>query len=254
MKLADKVVVITGSGGGIGEACARRFAAEGAKVVVTDIDPVGVERVAAEIGSVGLAADISVAASVRAVADLARRAYGEVDVWFSNAGRTGPGQYGDIQDDSLWEAAWGAHVLSHVRAVREVVPSMLERGDGYLLATASVIAMAIEPDKAAYTVTKHAALSLSEWLAVTYRRRGIKVSCYCPGPVATPMLVADYPDAEHPVRQRALTPAQAAGLVVRAIDEERFLILDSAIGTDAWQARLADYDGWIDQHAARMPL
>lgn len=254
MKLAGKVVVITGSGGGIGEACARRFATEGAKVVVTDIDPVGVERVSEAIGSVGLAADISQEASVRAVADLARRTYGEVDVWFSNAGRTGPSEFGEVQDNARWEAAWGLHVMSHVYAVREVLPSMLERGDGYLLQTSSVIALAIESDKAAYTVTKHAALSLAEWLAVTYRRRGIKVSCFCPGPMATPMLLKDYPDPDHPVRRRALAPSQVADRLVEAIDSERFLILDSSIGIDSGRARLADYEEWIDAHAARIPL
>ena len=90
--LHDKVVVITGSGGGIGEACARRFAAEGAKVVVTDIDPVGVARVSESIGTAGLAVDITDKESVRAVVDLARRSYGEIDVWFSNAGYAGPRQ------------------------------------------------------------------------------------------------------------------------------------------------------------------
>lgn len=253
MKLAGKVVVITGSGGGIGEACARRFAAEGAKVVVTDIDSAGVERVAGEIGTVGLAADISEESSVRAVADLARRTYGEIDVWFSNAGRSGPSEFGKIQENAQWEAAWGLHVMSHVYAAREVLPSMLERGDGYLLQTASVIALAMEADKAAYTVTKHAALSLAEWLAVSYRRRGIKVSCFCPGPMATPMLLEGYPDPDHPVRRRALTPEQVADLLVKAIDSERFLILDSSIGTDSLQAKLADYEEWIDTHAARIP-
>jgi len=253
VNLAGKVVVITGSGGGIGEACARRFTAEGARVVVTDIDPVGVERVSREIGSVGLAGDIGVEASVRAVADLARRTYGEIDVWFSNAGRSGPSQLGDIQDNARWEAAWGLHVMSHVYAAREVLPSMLARGDGYLLQTSSVIALAIESDKAAYTVTKHAALSLAEWLAVSYRRKGIKVSCFCPGPMATPMLLAGYPDENHPVRKRALSPSQVADLLVRAIDDERFLILDSPVGLDSWQSRITDYENWIDEQAARLP-
>ena len=90
MKLRDKVVVITGSGGGIGEACARRFTSEGAKVVVTDINPEGVERVSDDIGTVGLAVDITVEDNVRAVADLARRTYGDIDIWFSNAGYAGP--------------------------------------------------------------------------------------------------------------------------------------------------------------------
>ena len=90
MKLRDKVVVITGSGGGIGEACARRFATEGAKVVVTDINSDGVKRVSDSIGTVGLAGDITAEDTVRAVADLARGTYGEVDIWFSNAGYAGP--------------------------------------------------------------------------------------------------------------------------------------------------------------------
>lgn len=254
MRLTDKVVVITGSGGGIGEACAHRFTAEGAKVVVTDIDQAGVERVSQAIGSVGLAADISEESGVRAVADLARRTYGEVDVWFSNAGRSGPSQFGEIQENSQWEAAWGLHVMSHVYAAREVLPSMLERGDGYLLQTASVIALAMESDKAAYNVTKHAALSLAEWLAVSYRRRGIKVSCFCPGPMATPMLLEGYPDPDHPVRRRALTPEQVADLLVKAIDDERFLILDSSIGTDSARAKLTDYEAWIDAQAERIAL
>ena len=86
MKLDGKVAVVTGSGNGIGEAIARRFAAEGARVVVTDIDRAAVSRVAGEIGTVGLAADITEPGSVRAVAGLARSSYGEVDVWLSNAG------------------------------------------------------------------------------------------------------------------------------------------------------------------------
>jgi NAD(P)-dependent dehydrogenase (short-subunit alcohol dehydrogenase family) len=253
MKLAGKVVVITGSGGGIGEGCARRFAAEGAKVVVTDIDPAGVERVSSAIGSVGLAADIRQESGVRAVADLARRTYGEVDVWFSNAGVSGPSQFGKVQENAQWETAWDLHVMSHVYAAREVLPSMLERGDGYLLQTASVIALALEADKAAYSVTKHAALSLAEWLAASYRKRGIKVSCFCPGPMATPMLLEGYPDPEHPVRKRALTPEQVADLLVKAIDSEQFLILDSSIGPDSLQAKLTDYEGWIDKQAERVP-
>ncbi|HMD95450.1 MAG TPA: SDR family NAD(P)-dependent oxidoreductase [Trebonia sp.] len=90
MKLDGKVAVVTGSGNGIGEAIARRFAAEGGRVVVTDIEPEAVSRVADEIGTVGLAADITQPASVRAVAELARTTFGEVDVWLSNAGVAGP--------------------------------------------------------------------------------------------------------------------------------------------------------------------
>ncbi len=245
MKLQDKVVVVTGSGNGIGEAFAHRFTAEGAKVVVTDVDAAGVDRVAAAIGSVGLAADITAGGNVRAVADLARRTYGEIDVWYSNAGFAGPRQPGDIQEDALWALGWDLHVMAHVHAVREVLPSMLERGNGYLVQTASVVALSAQVEKATYSVTKHAALALAEWLAITYRPRGVKVSCFCPGPMLTRMLLANRFPEDHPVLQAALTPEQVADLVVRGLDAERFLILDSDLGTEVLAAKAADYDAWI---------
>lgn len=245
MKLHGKVVVITGSGGGIGEACARRFTTEGAKVVVTDIDPAGVERVSKSIGTVGLAVDITVGESVRAVADLARRTYGEIDLWFSNAGYAGPRQPGELQDDWVWELGWQLHVMAHVYAAREVLPAMLERGDGYLLQTASVVALATQPDKAAYTVTKHAALSLAEWLAMTYGPRGIKVSCFCPGAMLTPMLLSNEFPADHPILKTAATPEAVADRLVRAIEDERFLILDSSVGMESLAAKANDYEQWI---------
>lgn len=245
MELRDKVVVITGSGGGIGEACARRFTAEGAKVVITDISPDGVERVSHDIGSVGLSGDITDPATVSAVADLARRTYGDIDIWFSNAGYAGPRQPADLQPDDIWELSWHLHVMSHVHAVREVLPAMLERGDGYLLQTASVVALAIQPDKAAYTVTKHAALALAEWLAATYRPKGIKVSCFCPGAMLTPMLLTNDFPPDHPMLKTAATPDQVADRLVHAIDAERFLILDSDVGMESLTAKASDYEKWV---------
>jgi NAD(P)-dependent dehydrogenase (short-subunit alcohol dehydrogenase family) len=245
MELRNKVVVITGSGGGLGEACARRFTAEGAKVVVTDIDAGGVERVSQSIGSVGLAADITVEANVQAVAELARRTYGEIDLWFSNAGYAGSRQPGDLQGNDLWDRTWNLHVMSHVYATRAVLPAMLARGDGYLVQTASVVALAAQADKAAYSVTKHAALALAEWLALTFRPKGIKVSCFCPGPMLTPMLLSnDYPP-DHPVLRAALTPEEAADLLVSSIRQERFLILDSDAGESSLRAKAADYEKWL---------
>ena len=245
MKLHDKVVVITGSGGGIGEACAHRFAADGAKVIITDIDPVAVERVSDAIGTVGLAVDITVKENIRAIADLARRTYGEIDIWFSNAGYAGPRQPGDLQDDWIWELGWQLHVMAHVHAAREVLPSMLKRGDGYLLQTASVVALATQPDKAAYAVTKHAALALAEWLATTYGPKGIKVSCFCPGAMLTPMLLSNDFPPDHPVLKTAATPEAVADRLVQAIEDEHFLILDSSVGLESLVAKASDYEHWI---------
>lgn len=244
MKLRDKVVVITGSGSGIGAACAQRFTAEGAKVVVTDQNADGVARVSESLGTVGLTCDITVEDNVRAVADLARRTFGEIDIWFSNAGYTGPPQHDPLSDEGLWDLSWRLHVMAHLYAAREVLPAMLARGDGYLLHTASVVALAVHPDKPAYSVTKKAALGLSEWLAAEYRPKGIKVSCFCPGPMLTPMLLADLP-ADHPMFNEAATPDGVADRLVRAIDAERFLILDSPLGQDLLNAKASDYEQWI---------
>jgi NAD(P)-dependent dehydrogenase (short-subunit alcohol dehydrogenase family) len=247
MKLRDKVVVVTGSGNGIGEACARRFSAEGAKVVVTDIEADAVARVASDVGSVGLATDITVEDNVKAVADLARRTYGDIDVWFSNAGYSGPPQPGDLQSNDVWDMTWHLHVMSHVYAVREVGPSMLARGDGYLLQTASVISLSAQADKVTYSVTKHAALALSDWLAIHYRPRGVKVSCFCPGPMMTRMLRANEFPADHPAMTMALTPDQVADLLVA----ERFLVLSHPELGNSLADKAADYDAWIDGMSPR---
>ena len=251
MKLDGKVAVVTGAGNGIGEAIARRFAAEGARVVVTDIEPEGLSRVADEISAVGLAADITEPASVRAVADLARTNYGDVDVWLSNAGVAGPRQPGDLQDDSLWDLMWRLHVLSHLTAAREVLPSMIARGDGYLVSTASSVALAIQPEKAAYSVTKTAALALAEWLAVQYRPLGVKVSCFCPGPMLTRMLLSNEFAADHPVLAQALTPEQVADVVTAGIAAERFLITNRPGTEHVLVDKGTDYDAWIAQASSR---
>ncbi|MGE0794368.1 MAG: SDR family NAD(P)-dependent oxidoreductase [Acidimicrobiia bacterium] len=251
MKLRDKVVVVTGSGNGIGEAFAHRFTAEGAHVVVTDIEPDAVERVASAIGSVGLAVDITVEENVLAVAALARETYGEIDVWYSNAGYSGPPQPGDLQSNDLWDMTWRLHVMSHVYAAREVLPAMVERGEGYLLQTASVISLSTQADKVTYSVTKHGALSLAEWLAIHYRPKGVRVSCFCPGAMNTRMLRGNGFPADHPVMQMALTPEQVAAIVVDGIDAERFLITTDEGAEQVLVEKAKDYDGWIERTGAR---
>ena len=251
MRLKDKVVVVTGSGGGIGEAFAVRFSAEGARVVVTDIDAEAVERVRRSTGGVGLATDITVEENVQAVAELARRSYGPVDVWFSNAGYSGPRQPAHLQENDIWDMTWKLHVMSHVYAARAVLPSMIERGDGYLLQTASIAALSAQGDKVTYTVTKHGALALAEWLAIHYRQRGVKVSCFCPGAMMTPMLRANNFAEDHPIMLSALSPERVAEILVRGIEAERFLILTDGLDTDALMQKANDYDGWLDGMGAQ---
>ncbi len=250
MLLKDKIVVVTGSGNGIGAAFARRFTAEGAKVVVTDIEPDACAAMAKEVGGVGLAGDITQEATVQAVAELARKTYGRIDLWFSNAGHSGLRQPGELQDDSQWDLAWRLHVMSHVYAARAVLPEMTARGDGYLLNTASSVALSLQVEKAAYTVTKHGALSLSEWLSLHYRPKGVRVSCFCPGPMMTRMLRSNGLPEDHPVMQMALTPEQVAEVLVRGIEKEDFLILFPNSGLlEGLKEKAGDYDAWIARHA-----
>ena len=120
---------------------------------------------------------------------------------------------------------------------------MLARGEGYLLATASLVALSMQMDKAAYSVTKHAALTFSEWLAATYRPQGVRVSCFCPGAMDTRMLRANGLPDDHPILRRALKPHEVADVLVA----EKFLILDSGPVDAAPHLgeKAADYEGWL---------
>jgi NAD(P)-dependent dehydrogenase (short-subunit alcohol dehydrogenase family) len=246
VELEGKVAVVTGSGNGIGAAIVRRFAAEGAKVLVTDIDEEAVQRVAAEIGTVGVAADVTVESEVQRIAAVAVDKLGPVDIWYSNAGVAGPREVGQLQDDALWDTMWRLHVMSHVYAARAVLPAMLERGHGYLLATASNTALSIQVEKLAYSVTKRGTLALSEWLAINYRSKGIKVSCFCPGAMRTRMLAANGLAPDSPALSNARTPEQVAEIIVRGINAEKFLILTSPGDEQVLNEKAGDYDAWLD--------
>jgi len=245
MKLAGKVAVITGSGNGIGAAFARRFTAEGAQVIVTDIEEASAHSVAAELGAHAIAADVTREDEVRRVADFAREQHGRIDVWFSNAGWSGPRQPGDLQDDACWDLAWKLHVMSHVYAARAVLPEMVARGEGYLIQTASSTALEIQPEKMAYSVTKGAALSLAENLALHYRAKGVRVSCFCPGPMLTRMFLSNAIPPDHPVYQAAVTPEQVAEIVVKGMDAEQFLITTTPTTLEGFRHKAADYEDWL---------
>ena len=246
MNLAGKVAVVTGAANGLGEAVARRFAAEGAKLVLTDIEVSSLNQVAVDIGGVALSADMSLEANVQAVAELAMKTHGRIDLWMSNAGMNGPRQPGNLQDNELWDSMWRLHVMSHVYAARAVVPGMVARGDGYLLATSSSIALATQIEKVAYAVTKHGLLALCEWLAATYRPQGVRVSCLCPGSIRTRIFLSNnFPEDSFAMRS-SLSPEQAAEFVVRGIESEEFLILTHAENAAPLSEKAVDYDHWLE--------
>jgi NAD(P)-dependent dehydrogenase (short-subunit alcohol dehydrogenase family) len=250
MKLANRVVVLTGAASGIGAAFARRFAAEGARLVLADIDTLGIRRVADEIAADAVAADLTRAQDVARVADVALTTHGRIDIWFSNAGVTQPAQPAVVPDPEVWQRMWDLHVMAHVHAVRYALPGMLSRGEGYLVQTVSNAALGMQVDKAAYSVTKHAALALGEWLATHLRAYGVRVTCFCPGPMLTPMFASNCFPPDHPAVARAMDPADVAELVVNGIDEECFLLVTEDNPLDALAARAADYEGWLRQNRA----
>jgi NAD(P)-dependent dehydrogenase (short-subunit alcohol dehydrogenase family) len=242
MELRDKVVVVTGGANGIGRALCRRFAAEGARgVVVADLDGGGAARVAEEIGGLAVTTDVGVEADIIRLVDSAIKQYGPVDLFCSNAGIGVDG--GADASDSDWQRIWQINVMAHVYAARAVLPGMLERGEGYLLQTASAAGLLSQIGSAPYSVTKHGALAFAEWLAITHGDAGIKVSCLCPQGVRTNML--EQARGGGFLREGALDPEQVADSVIKGLAEERFLILPHAEVAEFFRRKANDYDRWI---------
>ena len=251
MELRDRICVVTGGASGIGRALCRRFAAEGARaVVVVDRDADGALATARAIGeqATPLTADVTVEADVEAVIDRTEDEIGPIDLFVSNAGVLG---YGGIEvADKTWSLAWSVNVLAHLYAARALVPRMLERGGGYLLSTASAAGLLTQPGDAPYSVTKHGAVALAEWLALTYGGRGITVSCLCPMAVDTPMFGGARDEAETGAAgaaavQGVLSPEEVADAVVEGVRAERFLILPHPEVATFEQRRAADRDRWL---------
>lgn len=236
--LRDAGVVVTGAGNGIGAALARRFAAEGARVVVNDIDEGAAKAVADEIGGTAVPGDAS------GVVAPAREALGgRIDIFCANAG-TGS-MAGVEAEDAVWERVWDVNVMSHVRASRELLPEWLERGEGRFIATVSAAGLLTMVGDAPYSVTKHGALAFAEWLAVTYRHRGIHVHAVCPQGVRTDMMRAAGPAGELVLAPNAIEPEDVAEAVLQGIADERFLILPHPEAADYYVARATDPDRWI---------
>ena len=244
MELDNRVCVITGGASGIGAACARAFAAEGARVVVTDINIEDANRVAEEINGLAIACDVSVESEVNALVKETEQQLGDIDLFFNNAGvATG----GDPLSTPLetWQSQWEINVMAHVYATREVLPSMLSRGEGYLLHTASMAGILTTHGNLTYATTKHAVVGLAEWLSITYHDKGVRVSLLAPLGVRTPMLGnTDSPfaaTAAGPVKE----PEEVAQMVVSAIEEERFLILTDEVAQTWMDRKATDLERWL---------
>lgn len=254
MELAGKVAVVTGGASGIGRALCRRFALEGATVVVCDVDAPGAAAVAQEIKGLAVPGDMSVEADVRALIDAVRLSFDRIDLFCANAGIfTGSrpddpaATLGPDTPDEDWERMWRVNVLSLVYSARALVPVMLAQGGGSILVTASSAGLLTMLGNAPYAVTKHAAVALAEWLAVTYGDRGLRVSCLCPQFVRTGLLAEALPAAEQlgVAGLRVLEPEEVAEAVVDGLRQERFLILPHPEVIEYFQRKAGDYDRWL---------
>ena len=242
MERAGKVVVVTGGASGIGRALARRFDAEGARgVAVADRDADGAAATAAAIGAraIAVTTDVSVEADLRRLVEVTEEAFGPIDLFCSNAGIATNGGV-DASDDD-WQRIWDINVMAHVFAARAVLPGMLARGEGYLLNTASAAGLLTQIGSAPYSVTKHAAVALAEWLSITHGDAGIKVSCLCPQGVRTPMLG----DGGALLGPGALEPEDVAQAVVDGLRSEEFLILPHPEVKEYVRRKADDHDRWI---------
>jgi NAD(P)-dependent dehydrogenase (short-subunit alcohol dehydrogenase family) len=240
----DTRVFVTGAGRGIGAALARRFAAEGAKVAVNDLDAAAAKSVADEIGGEPVPGDAASEQHIAELLDQARTALGgEIDVYCANAGVPTGGDVAVPEAD--WALAWDVNVMAHVRAGRLLVPRWLERGGGRFVATVSAAGLLTMVGAAPYSVTKHAALAYAEWLSLTYRHRGIKVHAVCPQGVRTAMLAGTGAAGDLVLQPTAIEPEQVADAVLEGIAADRFLILPHPEVAEYYAARATEPDVWL---------
>ena len=243
--------VVTGAGNGIGRALAARLVAEGARVVVNDLDADACRAVAEELGAVAAPGDCASEEGVQALVATATAALGRIDVYLANAGLD------RIRPDSLqapdgdWSQMFEVNVMAHVRAARLLVPGWLDDGRtrdgecGRFVVTASAAGLLTTLGAAPYTVTKHAAVGFAEWLSVTYGHRGIAVQAICPQGVQTRMLEQGGALNDFLTRDSVLTAEQVADAWIRSLDDDRFLVLSHPATAGYYAAKASDPDAWL---------
>ena len=242
MQVADKIIVVTGGASGIGRALARRFAADGAKhVVVADLNGDDAQAVADEISGSAATLDVSNESEVISLIETCENDHGPIDLFCSNAG-IGLGRGIDTADQD-WQTIWEVNLMSHVYAARNLIPRMVARGGGYLLNTASAAGLLSQIGSVTYAVTKHAAVALAEWLAITHGHEGIKVSVLCPQAVRTAMTAGN--EGSVASIDGMIEAEQVADTVIEALAQERFLVLPHPEVAEYMRRKAGDYDRWL---------
>jgi NAD(P)-dependent dehydrogenase (short-subunit alcohol dehydrogenase family) len=231
-RFTGKVVVITGAAGGIGRAAALRFAAEGARLVLVDLDADGLEKAAGAVRGAGGQA-LAVPADVTRLGDALRYAtaataeFGGVDVLFNNAGILGPVSPLVDYPEDMFDRVMAVNVKAVWLGMKAVMPALRARGGGAIVNTASIAGLRGTPNLLAYTASKHAVIGMTRTAALELVRHGIRVNAICPAPIETPMAAALQvgvsPKAPETARERLTasipmrrygTPDEVAALVV----------------------------------------
>lgn len=242
MELKDQIIVVTGAASGIGRALCIRFAAEGAKhIACVDLNLEGAKETAEMIGGTAYGVNVGVAAEINQLIETVEADIGPIALFCSNAGISVAG--GVEASDDEWQSIWDINVMSHVWAARALVPLMTARGGGYLLNTSSAAGLLNQIGSAPYGVTKHAAVGLAEWLAITYGDQGIKVSVLCPQAVRTEM-TRGHEDHVAAINGM-MEPEPVAEACVQTIRNETFLVLPHEEVLGYMRAKTENYDRWI---------
>ena len=248
MELKDKVCVVTGGAQGIGLGLCTRFAQEGAHVVLSDLDQDKCEQSAAPIGALPVAADVGREEDIANLVSATIDRFERIDLFVSNAGIAVDG--GIDTPTEGWHKIIDVNLMGQVFAARYAIPHMLEQGSGYMLNVASAGGLLVIPDTVSYTVTKHAAVGFSEWLAVVYGDRGIGVSVLCPAAVATAILAGK---EDTPEGRGAISTEELAGIVVDGLAEEHFMISTHPWVLEKFAIKARDYDEYIRTLQADIP-
>jgi NAD(P)-dependent dehydrogenase (short-subunit alcohol dehydrogenase family) len=245
MEVIDKVIVVTGGARGIGLALVRRFVAERARaVVIADVSHEQAQAAALDIGASAVRCDVSSESDVEHLINQVESTQGPIDLFCSNAGiAIGGGP--EVPTDE-WQRIWDVNVMAHVLVARHLLPRMLERKQGYIVGTVSAAGLLNHVFAAPYGVTKAAALSFFEWLAIAHGDDGIRISCLCPQGVKTDMLAAERRHGLEFLTANALEPDAVAEAVVAGIRDERFLILPHPEVADYFRRKADDYDRWLN--------
>ena len=242
MEIKNKRVVVTGAASGIGKALCEAFQeTEVQSIVCVDVNLDGAKETADSVGGIAVQANVGQEPDIISVIEQANSLSGGIDIFCSNAGIGGVPGFFEVETGD-WQNIWEVNVQSHIFAAKHVLPQMLDRGEGYLMSTASAAGLLTQIGSAGYSVTKAAAVSFAEWIKITYGSKGIGVSCLCPQAVRTAMTAQGAGVAGV---DGMMEPEDVANDVLDAIEKNRFLVTPHAEVLEYVSRKGNDRDRWI---------